>query len=207
MVEKEEAKLMDIDYAEWEKEYDSEHEYIKQAEADEIKLQKALAMARIAHEGQTRDDGSPYFNHIEGVIRILKEEFKCSGTTLIIAALHDVIEDSAITEEEIKKAFGRVVSEGVRVLTKEKGMTVKEYFTNIDNFEFDSFAWIVKIADRIYNVRDLKTIVESNPAKVKKYIEETEKYYIPKSKLFQRMCKETLEEAVMEVKNILRNNN
>lgn len=79
--------------------------------ADQIlRLKQAYLVARDAHEGQTRSSGEPYITHPVAVACILAG-MKLDHETLMAALLHDVIEDTAVTYQEIEQLFGESVAE------------------------------------------------------------------------------------------------
>ena len=85
------------------------------------KVLDALRFARQKHEGQLRDDGKPYFKHILDVIDILIEDGSGWEGKLLVAALHDTLEDTDATYEELCEKFGIDAAETVKLLTKFKG--------------------------------------------------------------------------------------
>jgi hypothetical protein len=83
---------------------DAEFDFVTQRgqfNKDRAVYWKALEFARKRHEGQTRNEGTPYFSHIEGTIEILRQCGKISDYLFTIAALHDVLEDTETTKEEL----------------------------------------------------------------------------------------------------------
>ena len=144
-------------------------------------LEKAYSIAKEAHKGQLRDEGTPYITHIDGVIDILKNELGFNvDTMLAVAALHDVLEDSKYTYEDLEKSMGKTITKAVKVLTKEKGHDFGEYMKNIAENENGSWTLIVKLADRLHNLRNLK--LTKNPEKIKRKCEETKKYILDYAK-------------------------
>jgi (p)ppGpp synthase/HD superfamily hydrolase len=129
-------------------------------------LGKVLVLATNAHAGQFDRGGNPYILHPLKVMHYLKttdEELQC------IALLHDVIEDTNTTWEDLREigCTSRVIS-AVRVLTKMPGQSYDEYklevFANLD-------AMRVKMADLRHNtdIRRLKGITEKDIARLAKY--------------------------------------
>jgi GTP diphosphokinase / guanosine-3',5'-bis(diphosphate) 3'-diphosphatase len=130
---------------------------------DQYKLfANAIEFADLAHQGQMRASGEPYVIHPFIVCRILMD-FKADSTILISSLLHDVAEDTQHSLQEIENRFGPLVAEIVDGLTKlEKGFLEKEAYSAI-NFEKlmsasenDIRVAIVKIADRLHNMRTLQ---------------------------------------------------
>ena len=91
---------------------------------------RALEFAKQKHKGQVRDEGTPYFEHIKGVMEILiKEGNTREDEVLTVAALHDVLEDTECSYEELKDNFGSRVADAVQLLTWdwENGQTFEDY--------------------------------------------------------------------------------
>jgi guanosine-3',5'-bis(diphosphate) 3'-pyrophosphohydrolase len=125
-------------------------------------VEDALAYATTAHSGQTRSDGSPYINHPMRVAQSV-EKFKRSHNleALISAAyLHDTIEDTDTTHEDLERMFGGLVASLVQELTSDKEEVKKlgkaQYLSN-KMAKMSSYALVIKLADRLDNVQDIKT--------------------------------------------------
>lgn len=122
--------------------------------------EKALGFASKKHEGQTRIDGSPYIFHPIRVAMIV-EKFKLSHEmdSLIAAAfLHDVVEDTQTSLEEITKEFGVLVSSLVEELTSNKAIIRARGKANylLDKMvKMSNWGLVLKLADRADNVKDL----------------------------------------------------
>ena len=71
-------------------------------------IQKAYDFAEKAHEGHERKSGEPYFNHLFATAKILAE-IGMSGTTIAAGFLHDTIEDTKVTPEDLEKEFGKEI--------------------------------------------------------------------------------------------------
>lgn len=131
---------------------------------------KAVAFAAEKHKSQTRRDGSPYIYHPLKVAEILKD----AGYDIhyqIAAVLHDTLEDTDATEEEIR-AFGEDVLEAVRLVTRPAGMDEEQYVEAIlDN----RMASVVKNADKIHNMQDV--ILCEDRKWAEKYAQKVEQYY------------------------------
>lgn len=135
-------------------------------------VKKAFSIASIAHRGQYRDEGTQYIDH---PLRVASR-FKNDDTLKTIALLHDVIEDSDYSYEDIKDMFGEFIAQKVILLTKDK--TKKEFSMDsyMENIIQDFYALKVKLADRIDNINSLKFCLDQ--VKIEKYIKETYKYFI-----------------------------
>lgn len=122
----------------------------------------AYAYARQQHAGQTRSDGSPYLNHPERVAVAVSRFADTHDLDSLISAalLHDTIEDTDTTEEDLKRLFGGLVASIVKELTSDKDEIAKvgktEYLSK-KMAAMSSFALIVKLADRLDNVSDIRT--------------------------------------------------
>ena len=133
-------------------------------------LLKAIAYAYKKHEGQTRIGGKPYITHPVAVAKILEQK---GFTTpyLLTGLFHDLKEDTNATDEEIRE-YGEDILIAVNLLTKRKGYVMSEYILEISK---NIIAKMVKLADRLHN---LQCAVEANLAFRKRYIRETEMYYL-----------------------------
>ena len=116
-------------------------------------LSEALLVAESVHGNQKYDEIFPYMKHIYDVIEVLKRfDFK-SNKILIGAALHDSIEDGAISFNKIKRHFGEKVAEMVYCVTDEMGRDRKEKKAKtLPKTANNPDAIILKLADRIANI-------------------------------------------------------
>ncbi|WP_294909526.1 bifunctional GTP diphosphokinase/guanosine-3',5'-bis pyrophosphate 3'-pyrophosphohydrolase [Tatumella sp. UBA2305] len=151
---------------------------------DQIKrLRQAYLVARDAHEGQTRSSGEPYITHPVAVACILAE-MKLDHETLMAALLHDVIEDTPATFQDMEQLFGTSVAElveGVSKLDKLKFRDKKE--AQAENFRKMIMAMVqdirvilIKLADRTHNMRTLGSL---RPDKRRRIALETLEIYSP----------------------------
>ncbi|XP_064596106.1 guanosine-3',5'-bis(diphosphate) 3'-pyrophosphohydrolase MESH1-like [Liolophura sinensis] len=143
--------------------------------ADEMKTEKLGAsemlkqvikcshFAAKKHKSQRRRDpeGTPYINHPIGVANILVEEADISDLTVIQAALlHDTIEDTDTTLEELKAEFGDEVAGIVLEVSDDKNLPKEQrkllQIQNAPNLTYK--ARLVRLADKIYNLRDLRRV-------------------------------------------------
>jgi len=88
-------------------------------------INRAYAFAKKAHEGQLRKSGEPYFNHVFETARNLAE-LGMKAKTVAAGILHDVIEDTDVTEEELEKEFGSEIVSLVKGVTKLGTVRYKE---------------------------------------------------------------------------------
>lgn len=130
---------------------------------DEALLQKAFDFAKKAHKGQSRLSGDPYFVHPYEVANILCD-LGMDVNTIIAALLHDVIEDTSVTIEIIRNEFGEEIAALVDGVTK---MNILEYKTREEQqaeslrkmilaMADDIRVILIKLADRLHNMRTLK---------------------------------------------------
>ena len=128
--------------------------------SNSTKLLKAAYFAAEKHRGQTRkdSDGSPYINHPLSVALIIAETGGVSDTEVLAAALlHDTIEDTDTTEEELEKEFGSRVLSLVLEVTDDKSLPKKvRKQKQIEHAEhLTKEAALIKLADKITNIRDI----------------------------------------------------
>lgn len=159
-------------------------EEISKYNKEEIdKVKKAYEMALKAHEGQFRESGEPYIIHPLNVCYILTQ-FKADGASLCAGLLHDVVEDTKYTLEDIEKEFGKDVSELVDSVTKLNNMHFnnKDEATNanirrlINSLNKDVRTIIIKLADRLHNMR---TLFYKKEEKQIRCAEETMNIFVP----------------------------
>ena len=146
------------------------------------RIKEAYRVAREAHKNQTRKSGEPYIIHPIAVARIAGLELQLGANPVIAAFLHDVVEDTHYTVDEVEQKFGADVAFLVRVVTKQK----KDHYEmskQLDNFKqildsvrYDIRAILVKLADRLHNMRTLDSI---RPDKQMKIAGETDYFYAP----------------------------
>jgi len=125
-------------------------------------LLRALRFAANRHDGQTRKGagGSPYVNHVIDVAAVLACEGGVTDTAMLAAAvLHDTVEDTPTTVEELAAAFGPDVAELVREMTDDKSLPKqRRKQLQIEHAPSASpRAKQLKIADKISNIRDVAT--------------------------------------------------
>lgn len=120
---------------------------------------------------------------------------------LTLAALHDVLEDTYYTEEDLLSDFNELTLDIIKSLTKKKGEELEGYFTRIDNCMSPELAWTVKLADRIHNVKSLRLIFNTKIEKVRRYVEETETQYIPKALLVDESMAQDLIHELNSIKD------
>jgi len=152
--------------------------------ADEDALNRAYVYAVQKHGSQTRASGDPYFSHPVEVAGILTR-YKLDTATIITALLHDTIEDTDATAEEIQRLFGDDVARLVDGVTKLTRIQLQSDQTKqAENFRKlllamseDIRVLLVKLADRVHNMRTLHYI--KKPEKRRRIALETMEIYAP----------------------------
>lgn len=150
---------------------------------DEDLLNRAYVYAMKAHGQQTRASGDPYFSHPLEVAAILTD-LKLDDATIVAAVLHDTIEDTETTREEIDRLFGAQIGKLVDGLTKiEKLDLVSKQARQGENFRKlllavadDVRVLLVKLADRLHNMRTLHYVPPEKRARIS---QETLDIYAP----------------------------
>ena len=141
--------------------------------ANEDLLNRAYVFAMKAHGSQKRASGDPYFSHPLEVAAILTD-LKVDDATIVAAMLHDTIEDTAVTRDEVDKAFGEEIGGLVDGLTKlGKLDLVTKHAQQAENFRKlllaiadDARVLLVKLADRLHNMRTLNFMPESKRERI-----------------------------------------
>ena len=149
-------------------------------------LTKAYTFALSAHKNQKRDSGDPYLIHPVAVADILSD-LKLDSATIATGLLHDTIEDTKATYKTVKKEFGKEVADLVDGVTKISQLESKATQTSkAENFRKlilatskDIRVLLVKIADRLHNMRTLSSIKDSN--RRLRIAQETMEIYAPLS--------------------------
>ena len=182
------------------------------------RVKDAFMLAREAHAPQKRKSGEPYILHPIAVAQIAAAELMLDANTIIACFLHDVVEDTPYTLEQIKERFGDDVASLVRVVTKkpkkeyELSKQLDNYKQLLDSLLYDTRAILVKLADRLHNMRTLKSM---KPEKQMKIAGETDYFYAPlanrlglyniKTELenlsFRFRCPDEYEEISLEIAN------
>lgn len=103
----------------------------------------ARLIARLAHKGQTDKAGAPYFTHPEYVAGLVDSEEE-----KIVAYLHDTVEDTDVTPEEIRDVFGDRIADALALLTHDPKVP---YFDYVREIKKDPLARAVKLADLTHN--------------------------------------------------------
>jgi GTP pyrophosphokinase len=150
---------------------------------EEMKLvKKAFMCAKEAHHEQRRKTGEPYIIHPIAVALIVAKELQLGAAPVCAAFLHDVVEDTPTTIEDIENMFGQDVAFLVRVVTKQKKQSyamskqLDNFKQMLDSMHYDIRAILIKLADRLHNMRTLDSM---RPDKQMKIAGETDFFYAP----------------------------
>jgi len=151
-------------------------------EEEKILISKAFAFAKIAHEGQLRASGEPYFGHVVETAKNLAR-YGMDAITISAGLLHDTIEDGKAKEGEIKKEFGKEICflvKGVTKLGKLKYSGRERHVESLRKFFVavaDDFRVVmIKLADRLHNLQTLNFV---KPEKQKRIALESLEVYAP----------------------------
>ncbi len=175
-------------------------------DADEDLLNRAYVYAMKAHGNQKRASGEAYFNHPLEVAAILTE-MKLDGATIAAALLHDTVEDTDATHQEIEEKFGKEIGGLVDGLTKiAKLDLVTTEATQAENLRKlllaiskDVRVLLVKLADRLHNMRTLHHV---KPDKRTRIAQETMDIYAPLAgRMGMQTVRDELEDIAFEVLN------
>ena len=147
-------------------------------------IEKAYKFAKEAHKGARRRSGEPYILHPIAVARIVVEELGLGSTSICAALLHDVVEDTEYTRDDIESAFGPKIADIVEGVTKiSGGIFGAQASAQAENFRklllsmsTDIRVVLVKLADRLHNMRTLGSL---RPEKQFKIAGETLYVYAP----------------------------
>ena len=136
-------------------------------------IRSAFDLALDAHKDMRRKTGEPYIYHPIAVAKIAAQEIGLGTTSIVCGLIHDVVEDSNYTIEDIKRKFGEKTSKIVDGLTK-----IKEVFDHTDSMQAENFrkmlltlsddvrVILVKLCDRLHNMRTLDSMSRKNQLKI-----------------------------------------
>ena len=154
------------------------------ARLDQELLARAYRFSEEAHRGQTRNSGAPYVMHCIEVAKILAD-LQLDSTTVVSGLIHDVVEDTAIELEDVEREFGKEIAAIVDGLTKiaklpnsgsNQDRQVESYRKLLLSIAKDARVIIVKLADRLHNMRTLEYLPEE---KRRRIAQETRDLYAP----------------------------
>ncbi|MBE6338397.1 MAG: bifunctional (p)ppGpp synthetase/guanosine-3',5'-bis(diphosphate) 3'-pyrophosphohydrolase [Lentimicrobiaceae bacterium] len=154
-------------------------------EADVELVKKAYEFAALAHKDARRKSGEPYIFHPIAVAIIVAQEIGMGATSITSALLHDVVEDTDYTVEYISKEFGPKVARVVKGLTKLssidfqnsiESIQAENYRKIVNTMSEDIRVILVKLADRLHNMRTLDSMAHHKQLKI---ASETVSFYAP----------------------------
>lgn len=139
-------------------------------------LKKAYDFALKAHEGQKRDSGEPYFIHVFETAKNLTR-LRMDAKTIAAGFLHDTVEDTSVTEEDLKKEFGEEIAFLVKGITKLSNIKYRGHERHVESLRrffiamaSDMRVVMIKLADRLHNIQ---TLQHKAPEKQKRIALET----------------------------------
>lgn len=146
-------------------------------------LVRAYKFSDVAHAGQVRHSGEPYVSHCIEVARILAD-LQLDTTTVVSGLLHDIVEDTDITIEDVAREFGSEIAQIVDGLTKIANLPlssreerqVENYRKLLLSIAKDARVILIKLADRLHNMRTLDYLA---PEKRRRIAQETRDLYAP----------------------------
>lgn len=148
-------------------------------------IRKAFVLATNAHNGVRRKSGEPYIYHPIAVAMICCQEMNLGTTSVVCALLHDVVEDTEYTLDDMRDMFGDTVAEIIDGLTKIEDLVLDDRSSSIQAENFrkiflsmskDVRVILIKLADRLHNMRTLESMP---PEKQLKIASETSYFYVP----------------------------
>jgi RelA/SpoT family (p)ppGpp synthetase len=176
------------------------------AQADEDLLNRAYIYAMQKHGTQTRASGDPYFSHpleVAGIVTNLKLD----DASVVVALLHDTIEDTSATGNEIERLFGSEIAKLVEGLTKidqldlvsreaQQAENLRKLLLAVSD---DVRVLLVKLADRLHNMRTIEFVREDKRARI---AEETMEIYAPLAgRMGMQGMRDELEDCAFKVLN------
>jgi GTP pyrophosphokinase len=140
---------------------------------DKLMIRKAFNLAVESHKDMRRKSGEPYIYHPIAVAQIAVSEIGLGPTSVVCALLHDVVEDTDISLEDIKMMFGEKVAKIIDGLTKISGVFDQTSSLQAENFRKmlltlsdDVRVILIKLADRLHNMRTLESMKRDKQLKI-----------------------------------------
>lgn len=140
---------------------------------ESLQIRKAFDVAVEAHKDMRRKSGEPYIYHPIAVARICSEEMGLGATAIICGLLHDTVEDTHITLEDIEELFGETVAKIIDGLTKIPEVFDENISVQAENFRKmiltisdDLRVVLIKLADRLHNMRTLDSMRDDKRLKI-----------------------------------------
>ncbi len=140
---------------------------------DDKRLRKAFEVAVEAHKHQRRKSGEPYIFHPLAVAKIVASEIGLGTTSIMCALLHDTVEDTEVTFNDIKRDFGDeivIIIDGLtkigKISSQTESIQAENYRKILLTLSDDIRVILIKIADRLHNMRTLDTVPRKNQLKI-----------------------------------------
>jgi len=173
------VKQVEIDLVEEKKEILKRYRNLLKAcrrrleKGDKMLIRKAFEISMEAHKDMRRKSGEPYIYHPIEVAHICAEEIGLGTTSVVCALLHDVVEDTDLTLDDIKGLFGEKVAKIIDGLTKMSGVFDQTSSLQVENFRKmlltlsdDIRVILIKLADRLHNMRTLESMKRDKQLKI-----------------------------------------
>lgn len=145
----------------------------KMSRGDRARLRRAFEVAAEAHKHQRRKSGEPYIFHPLAVAKIVASEIGLGVTSIMCALLHDTVEDTEVTFDDIRREFGEEIVTIIDGLTKigkissqTESIQAENYRKILLTLSDDIRVILIKIADRLHNMRTLDTVPRKNQLKI-----------------------------------------
>lgn len=149
------------------------HTYQTLTKSDKLLIRKAFDLAVDAHKEQRRKTGEPYIFHPIEVANIVANEIGLGATSIAAALMHDVVEDTNYTLDDIQEIFGAKISRIIDGLTKISILNKQDVSIQSENYKKllltlseDVRVILIKIADRLHNMRTLDSMAEDKQLKI-----------------------------------------
>jgi len=147
--------------------------YVTLSDDDKKLIRKAFDLAVEAHKDQRRKTGEPYIYHPIAVAQIVSDEIGLGASSIAAALMHDVVEDTEYTLEDIEKLFGKKIAKIIDGLTKISVLNKQDVSIQSENYKKllltlseDVRVILIKIADRLHNMRTLESMREDKQLKI-----------------------------------------
>ncbi len=170
-------------------------------------IEEAFHLSLFAHKGQKREDGTNYINHPIEVAKKLTEEVFSDNETICAALLHDVLEDTKITRNQINSYFGEETALLVNNVTKMKNILEESSNLREENLKkifiltfSDPRILMIKISDRIHNLSTIEAIKDKT--RIERIVRESSEFYSPLSSRFGlNSLKQSLDDEIFKILN------
>jgi len=173
------------------------------SDGERKKVLKALELAKKAHEGQKRDEGTEYVIHLIRIASCLIEELGVKDVDVVCGGvIHDIVEDTDVTQEHVVKQFGQSVGNFVKALTRDKSKDAelgkfKSKKLNMEKLrKAGENIRLLKAVDYLDNLRSFMFRKDLHTARYNRHLREVKEIYIP-------MAESVSEYVVEKMKKVL----